>query len=300
MRHPSRTILSMFLALAVAILPACQAHDAAGSDDEAGFGDPGDTEVQIPFQRLADAVIERNVTGVPRSDANKLRRVFCEERSNEPVIFYHLIVSNHWHYLWLCSSDQPRRISSPFGASRLKRWLRGFTNQAVSNSAGCAGATHSIILRGNHESGIRAVATCDGQIVLTFPDSGRSVQAFTPQGGGGSYAAPVSGGGDTGTCPECPVCPTEGSGRCPECPTQRACPPQRSCPPQRECPPPPKCPACDCRDKVLTAGQEGFRQGMAKACKKVCTEIYTKCRSIDPKTAMCHMISEHCAETCGK
>jgi hypothetical protein len=37
-----------------------------------------------------------------------------------------------------------------------------------------------------------------------------------------------------------------------------------------------------------------------KACRKICQDIYNKCRSINPQTAMCYQLSEYCATTCGK
>jgi len=287
-------------ALMVLLLTGCPAHQGGGGGGYGGggtyggggsAGGAGDAQVQIPFQRLPDAVVEHNNSGVPRNDPMRLHRIFCQDRGADQVIYYQLIVSRHWHYLWLCSSSKPSRISSRWGASRLKRWLRGFKNQAVSNSAGCASPTHTVTLRGSHESGIRAVAYCDGQIILTFPDGGRSVMAFqgstaTVSGGGGyGGAAPAA------SCPPC-RCPRAGSRKCPpaRCPAQRPC----RCPPQRKCPPK------NCSREIMAAGQKGFKQGVAKACRGVCQAIYKKCRSINPKTAMCHMISEHCAEKCGK
>ena len=284
---------SLGLLSAVFLLSACPAGGGGGGAiyNDPNSGGAGDTQVQIPYPRLPDAVVEHSSSGVPRNDPAHLRSIFCQARGADQIIFYHLVVSRHWHYLWLCSEQRPRRISSTWGANRLKRWLRTFKNQAISNSAGCGSPTQVVILRGSHESGIRAVAHCDGQIGLTFPGGGRSSLAF--QGStavvspGGGYRQPAP---SQGSCPVCRPCRTTSRQQCPAC----RCPPQRRCPPQKECPPK------DCRQEIMAAGQKGFKQGVVKACRGVCQEIYNKCRSIDPKTAMCHMISEHCAEKCGK
>lgn len=284
------------LVLALVMLAGCPAHQGGGGGyGGGGYGDGagegGNAQVQIPFQHLPDAVVENSSSGVPRNDPAHLRSIFCQARSADQIIFYHLIVSRHWHYLWLCSEQRPRRISSGWGGSRLKRWLRAFKNSAVSNSAGCGSPSHTVILRGPHESGIRAEAYCDGQIGLTFPDGGRSSLAFqgsTAVVSGGGYQAPVQARG--GTCPVCQPCRKSSPQRCPV----TRCPPRPTCPPRRVCPPK------DCRREILAAGQKGFKQGVTKACRSVCQEIYKKCRSINPKTALCHMVSEHCAEKCGK
>jgi len=48
------------------------------------------------------------------------------------------------------------------------------------------------------------------------------------------------------------------------------------------------------------AGKMGFDQGVAKACARICKMIYDECRRLNPKTAMCHMLSEFCASRCSK
>ena len=51
---------------------------------------------------------------------------------------------------------------------------------------------------------------------------------------------------------------------------------------------------------MMNAGKAGFKQGIDKACKRICDMIYKKCRSVDPKTAMCYTLSEYCATECAK
>ena len=288
------SFLRATLPLTLVLFAACPTPQGGGGEYGGGAGGGGNDQVHIAFQHLPDAVVEHSSSGVPRNDPAHLRTIFCQSRGADQIIFYHLIVSRHWHYLWLCSEQRPRRISSSWGGSRLKRWLRAFKNSAVNNSAGCSSPSHAVILRGNHESGIRASAHCDGQIGLTFPDGGRSSLAFqgsTAVVGGGGYQAPAP----AGTCPVCQPCRDSSPRSCPatRCPVTR-CPPSPTCPPRRACP------AKDCRKEILSAGQKGFRQGVTKACRSICQEIYKKCRSINPKTALCHMVSEHCAEKCGK
>ena len=267
-----------------------------------GYGGGGSTTpVLVNLQRLSDAVVETSTSGVPRTNVARLRRIYCEERSGDPVIFFQLVVSTHWHYYWICSDRRPHRASTPEGVSRLRKWLIGFRMQAANESAGCSGARHTPILQGTHESGTRSVAYCDGQLVLHFPDGGQSKKIFQTRAGGGSYR-PTPGGytpSSGGTCPACPAqrrCPSPGAMECPECPRCKTCP-QCRCPKPLPCP---KCPPPDCTKQTLAAGRKGFIQGVRKACKRICHKIYGKCRSINPKTAMCHMLQEYCMANCAK
>jgi hypothetical protein len=301
------------------VLVGCPAHtskrkrrssvmDDWDDEEEEGNGEEeeedGEDGVSLGYRRLPDAVVQSNTTGRPRKRINKLRRILCEGRENDRVIFYLLKVSRHWYYYWLCSETKGRRASSRKGAKRVRRWLRGFKRQAESLSAGCSPGSRKAVLRGNHESGIRATAHCDGQIVLRFPDGGSGIRSFASQGGGGSGEVGGGGGGGGGgsgggaggssggtdcVCPRCPICPQVGGRECPDCPTPRPCPPPKVCP---------QCPRCDCTKQALAAGRKGFAQGVSKACKRICALIYTKCRKINPNTALCHQVSEYCAATC--
>jgi hypothetical protein len=51
---------------------------------------------------------------------------------------------------------------------------------------------------------------------------------------------------------------------------------------------------------MIEAARKGFYQGVGKACARICRMTYEKCRSIDPKTAMCHMLQEYCTKNCTK
>ena len=51
---------------------------------------------------------------------------------------------------------------------------------------------------------------------------------------------------------------------------------------------------------MATAGKKGFWQGVKKACGRSCKMIYDECHRVDPKTAMCHMMSEYCHNHCSK
>ena len=117
----------------------------------------------------------------------------CEGREDDRVIFYKLKVSRHWHYFWLCSETKGRRASSKVGAKRVQTWLRGFKRQASSLSAGCNSGSRKPVLRGTHESGIRATAHCDRQIILRFPDGGQGVRSFSSSGGSGGGFTPACG-----------------------------------------------------------------------------------------------------------
>jgi len=271
-------------------------RDNTGDDDSASSAGDDDSTVSVSFQELPDVVRERNDSGIPRQNVDRLRQILCEGRAGEPVIFYRLIVSTHWHYYWLCSDTRPRRASSRYGAQNIRRWLKGFKREATLKSQACQAAGASPVLRGIHESGVRATAYCDGRIVLRFPDGGQTIKSYSSQGygggGGGGY-----GGGGTGsasTCPPCPACPQTGAVGGNDCPPPRPCPPPRACP---VCPPPKP---CDCKPQMTEAGKKGFWQGVKKACDRICQMIYGECRRIDPKTAMCHMLSEYCATHCSK
>ena len=304
--------------LIVALLTACPAHQAGGPDNYdrnrdrrgggsrygGGYGNSS-APVLVNLQRLRDAVVETSTSGVPRNNVDRLRRTYCEERESDPVIFFQLVVSTHWHYYWICSDRRPHRASTPEGVTRLKHWLAGFRTQASNESSGCSRAVRTPILQGTHESGIRAVAHCDGTLVLNFPDGGRSNRTYNARSSAGSYTRPPTSGGTCPTCPQCPQCPAPGSGRCPVCPQCQQCPQCPRCKicPQCRCPKPPPCPKCpppDCTKQALAAGRKGFKQGVVKACRRICRKIYSKCRSIDPKTAMCHVLQEYCGLNCAK
>ena len=305
--HLSRAALPLALIALAGCPPALQQGGGnygggygGGSHGNTGGGGYGgsssNTPVLVNLQRLPDAVVETSTSGVPRNNVINLRRIYCEERAGDPVIFFQLVVSTHWHYYWICSDRRPHRASTPEGASRLRKWLVGFRMQASTESAGCSSGRHSPILQGTHESGTRAVAYCDGKLVLNFPDGGHSNKTFNSMVRGGGYQQPASSGG---TCPSCPPqrrCPTAGARKCPDCPP---CPPQRVCPPCR-CPKPPPCPKLDCTKQQLAAGRKGFGQGVRKACKRICTKIYKFCRKLNPKTSLCYQTSEYCAKNCAK
>jgi hypothetical protein len=268
------------------------------ADKESSPKDDEDSDdggkVRISHKTLPDAVVETSSNGRPRKDLNKMRRIICEGHEDAPKIFYHVIVSTHWHYYWLCSDNQTHRVSTKTGAQSLRKWIKGFQREAGVMSRDCPQGSSKKHLTGTHESGIHAIAFCDGRITLTYPDGEKKTIRFSSQ----ASETPDATGGDDGDSrsPE----PTPPSvGRCPPCPAAKArpCP---ECPPPPACPPPKECPVCDCRNKELAAGQKGFKQGIDKACAKICQLIYQKCRSINPNTALCYQVSEFCAASCGK
>lgn len=296
--------LAPLLALLLGACPAQQSSSRRGDrsilddlrDDEDTRDDNGDTAdsaVAVAYSQLPDAVVEQSDTGIPNQNVDRLRPILCEGRTGEPVIFYRLIVSTHWHYYWLCSDTKARRASSRYGAQHIRRWLRGFKREARLKSQACQGAVGTPVLRGTHESGVRATAYCDGRLVLVFPDGGKTTKTFSSQG----YSSPGTVGGSAASCPPCPACPQLGAGGAVNCPPQRPCPPPRACP---ACPPQKPCPACDCTVKMKDAGKKGFWQGVKKSCARICQMIYTECRRINPKTAMCHMLQEYCDTHCSK
>jgi len=270
--------------------------DDEGSDDKDSGED--DAAVAVSYQQLPDAVVERSDSGIPRENPENLRRALCEGRDGEPVIFYRLVVATHWHYYWLCSETQARRASSSRGARHIRRWLKGFKRQATTMSAGCNMGRP--VLRGTHESGVRATAYCDGRIVLLFPDGGKTTKSFSSQGyntGGAPVPAPA---GTAQSCPPCPTCPQSGVGSpgdcspprpCPVCPTCASCPVCQACPPPKP---------CDCRSEVVKMGKKFWLNGVKQACARYCALIYGECRRINPKTAMCSMLQEHCEKNCSK
>jgi hypothetical protein len=333
MSSSSRCLAALLLSLCfpAPLIIGCIAHESGSrrgdddsSDDSGDKGggdsssDDGDTaSVKIRHKELPDAIRENSDGGRPRHDPVKLRQALCEGYQDQPKIFYHLTVSTHWHYYWICSEERPYRVSTKRGSKNLESWLRGFKKQASVQSQDCSGS-HSKALNGNHESGIQAVAHCDGRIVLSFPDGGQTQTKYRTQAGrnpepdepGGARTDPVDDGTTTAHCPPCPACPR---GRecpvCESCPPQRVCPTRRACPQPPPCPPPPACPPprvcpppppCNCQPAAVEAGKKAFRQGVDRACKRICDMVYKKCRSINPNTALCYQVTEYCAVECPK
>ncbi|MCA9666112.1 MAG: hypothetical protein KC503_11010 [Myxococcales bacterium] len=253
-----------------------------------------DVPVLIDAKRLRDAVVETTTSGQPREDIARLRRTFCEGREDDAVVFYQLVVSTHWHYYWICSDRRPQRAATSVGSSRLSTWVRRVERRAASEGAVCTSGSQRVLFRETHESGARAKASCDGRIVIRFPDRFKVTRFFTPGGGGSRYAsrrtAPTnnSSGGVYQRCPPC---------RCPRSSSAGDCPQPRPCPPPRQCP---RCPVADCRAKELAGKKAGFWMGVGKACQRICGLIYKKCRSINSKTAMCHMLQGFCEQNCSK
>lgn len=304
-----------------------------------GGGRAARAPLLIQEERLADAAVERNRTGRVRRDVAALRERLCEGHEDDPVIFYQLVVSRHWHYYWVCSSTRVKRAATRRGVRILESWLRKVKKRAGRESAECEPGNADKMFRERHESGIVVHAYCDGVMIVRYPD--RSKITITYRGGGGGGTGRTGGNypsvgpvqrSRTPVQPPRRVTPT-GPGvavspptttRCPTCPPQRACPPQRGCPPQRSCPPqrvcprcpprricprcpPPKpcprCPAPNTKETCKVFGEKAFWHGVKSACQRICTSIYKKCRSINPKTAMCYQLSEYCATlrgVCGK
>ena len=303
----------MLACSAVMVIGGCAGSKGSVREDDEDFDDWGDEDqggdrdgdqrrrkrrrrpagrpVLIEARRVPGAVVERNRSGRPSHDVRELRSSLCEDSADEPVIFYQLIVSEQWHYYWLCSESGPQRVATPKGNRLLLAWVQDLERRAASKARDCGSGSRARMFEDIHDSGTRARAYCDGRIVLRFLDGGTKVRAFTAA----ARPRPPRSDADRGrlVCPRCPPC-SEVRQACPDCPAPRPCPPPRQCPPAK------KCPACDCSEQARKAGEKGFWQGVSKACKRICTLIYKKCRSIDSKTAMCYQLSEYCAETCAK
>ena len=72
-------------------------------DDDSDANERESSEVRIDYRRIGGAKVEQSDSGIPRHKVNQLRQVLCEGHQDKAAIFYHLIVSKHWHYYWLCS-----------------------------------------------------------------------------------------------------------------------------------------------------------------------------------------------------
>ena len=271
--------------------------ESSSSEEEAGSG----SKISIPYKNVPDAIIENTIAAKQsHRNVNNARKALCENHESDDVIFYHLTISKHWHYYWLCSENKAHRVSTKTGQKRLNKWIADFKRQAGVQSRECtAGDSQRKCLTGTHDSGIQGVAYCDGRVVLTFPDGDRRTMSFDSQARAGSVAAdnpPGDDGGDTSTatCPPCPTCPAVRGARCPDCPPPTPCPPPRACP---ACP---ACPVCNCKPKEVEAGKAGFTQGVKKACARICQMIYNKCRSLNPNTSLCYQVSDYCANECSK
>lgn len=249
-------------------------EDHGGSGPRLGSKDDATAAVHVPFDQLPSAVIERNNTGIVHQQVDVLRQKLCKGQEDRSVIFYRLIVSSHWHYYWLCSGNRARRASSRLGAQHIRKWLNGFRGQAARLAGACTTASRKAVLRGTHKSGVRSVAYCNGEIVLHFPDGQKTVKRIDSEGQ--TAAADAS-------CPPCPTVSHSAS----NCPRPRPC---------AACPRPKPCPTCT--NAMVEAGKKGFIQGVAKACSRICGLIYTECRRINSKTALCYMLQEYCTKNC--
>jgi hypothetical protein len=289
------------------------AAQANASDYSAGSAKAG-IPILIRAQRAADAVVEANSSGRPRTDLAELRDTACQGRRDQPVIFYQMVVSKYWHYYWLCSELNPRRASTRKGGQSLRRFVGALNRRAQTESASCSSDARQRLFSKKHESGIRANVYCDGKIVLTYPDGGRSERQYQRQ----RVASTARQRPSCPSCPSVPPCqPCRAStrecpacARCPapkRCAAPRVCPPARRCPPARVCPPAKRCPkakpcppqkACakaDCRKY----GKVAFGQGVRKACSAFCPKMYKRCRKVMGKqSAICHQMEGYCEKKC--
>lgn len=297
-----RVCLPAFFFASLMVLAGCATtstgvpEGAAKSPDYSAGYPNADIPVLIRARRAAESVVEANSSGRPRTDLAELRDTACRGRRNQALIFYQMVVSKQWHYYWLCSELNPRRASTREGGQSLRRFVDALTGRAQTESASCASGARRKLFGEKHESGIRANAYCDGKIVLTYPDGGRSERQFSLQ----QAASAV------GSCPSCPSVPSvppcqpcRASTR--ECPACAQCPPARVCPSAPRCPAPRSCPpqkpraTADCR----SYGQAAFGQGVRKACSAFCPLMYKRCRRVMGKqSAICHQLQEYCEAKC--
>lgn len=263
-------ICSVVLLTAAAFI-GC-ATDRAGRKSESV--DPADVPVLIEAERLPEVLIERRRKAKSAEEIDELRQQLCGE-SEDDVIFYQLIVGKHWHYYWLCSESDVQRAATTRGDKQLRQWVEEMQNEAQMESRQCTAGQSEALFNKPHESGTSAQAFCDGQIALIFPDGGKKWVRFT--------AAPIVASSQS-ALPRA---------------TSAACPPPDPCP---TCPKCPACatPRCDDSEGRRKAGEAGFWQGVAKACKRICTLVYQHCRSLNPNTSLCYQVSEHCAANCLK
>lgn len=301
--------LPAHLALCGVLCAGCaQGSKNRRSDDPGG---DGSAPVLIDARRLPDAVVQRSRRGERRHDLRELRTAFCEGREDDPVIFYQLVVSRHWHYYWLCSESEARRAATREGAERLREWIREVRGRATDERDRCAPQSTERMFRTRHESGLRVSAYCDGALILIYPDGGRMKLSLggsrqtagggastggtrtpparhsssgSPSGGGGGRVSSSGGGG------RCPPCPRSSSGGRPKCPPPKLCPACKKCE---------SCPAKNSKAACAEYGRGAFWQGVKKACRAICTNLYKRCRKLNPKTSMCYQLSEYCASIKG-
>jgi hypothetical protein len=255
-------------------------------------------------KRLSAAAIDFTKGAATDRNIGKLRNRLCEGREDRRLIFYQLVVSKHWHYYWLCSKKGALRAATRSGARQFGLWLRAIKNRARNASAECDPGSIKRLVRSRHKSGVLAKAYCDGVLILRYPDASKITTSFSrgalssspparrpapnPQN---NYTNSTTNRQPTGRCPPCDrICP-----QCPACPQSKGCPAPPPCPRCPRCKQCPTCPKPNPKTMCKAFGAKAFWQGVSKACKRICTAIYKKCRSINSKTAMCYQLSEYCA-----
>ncbi len=167
-------MLTAARALVVALLlPGCAAHELRVPEPVPGA--PASSTALMPssepeLERLPDAVVEHRGGRAPLRDVGRLWRRLCAGHEDEPILFYELVVSRLWSYGWVCSEVRPRRWTNGAGAARLTHWLRWLQAEAARRARSCSAPRRVPVLAASHESGIRAVALCSQELVLSYPD----------------------------------------------------------------------------------------------------------------------------------
>ena len=197
--------------------------------------------VLIDADLVSETVIVTSRTGKVQDNLANIRQEVCEGREDDPVIFYQLVVSDEWHYYWLCSKSKPIRAATSGGAKKLGSWVKRMREQAVADSNRCGTDISKRLFKKIHASGVQAKAYCNGSMVLRFPDASKKSFSFPVTGGGETQTGTNNDGGGGQTA----------AGGCPTCPT---------CPPER------------CKNS--------YSRGVGAACRRICTLIYKKCRAL--------------------
>ncbi len=291
--------------IGIGLMVATPLLDMACATDAGGRRDDDDYDLDRPRRRrrrrrppnliskiasrLPEAEVERSRRGRPRTDLEKLRETFCDGRVGAKVIFYQLVVSNEWHYYWLCSTRKVKRAVTPKGARLFRAWLARITRRARRDALECSPGSTRRLFSVRHRSGTRARAYCDGLLMLRYPDGGKHSFPFRRGSRGGATAA-----GGTQNCPVCKTCPTVAGQTCPVCKTCPTCQTCKRCPAPKPCPPQKVCLAPNTKATCKVYGEKAFWLGVGQACKRICPAIYKWCHKKFPNTALCNMARDYC------
>jgi len=176
--------------LLLLLLAACQPPPPADPSSEGARSRATRPSTHgLPYRFLVDAVVDRE-SGRGEAAIEELREQRCADHRKQAVVFYHLILGERWHHLWVCSRPKPYRAATVAGAAKLQVWLDRLRAAVQARLRRCAPGAERALWRLEHESGVAGSGSCDGTSLFRLPGEAQVEAALPREPGAGSESWP--------------------------------------------------------------------------------------------------------------